>query len=252
MKVFDYQAALDAGMTREEIDAFLSENPFEAINKPVEQPTEDYTKYLGSPTPDTTMAQNAPKMPVQGSSIPMPELPDYVTPMTGKDPVIMTQAMGERPYYYGGTGHRGEDLAYAGSDTSLTNPIGGVTFSGYDPYGYGHYSGVIGASPEELAQMNPEDKVRMAQSAQDYMSRGQADIAGISGIAPGKNISLQGHLAQPASLGPEVATGSAQLQMGSTGHSTGPHLHQEFMDTQGQLQPLSMLLEREIRKRAGR
>jgi len=240
---FDREAAKKAGYTDQEIDAFLS-----SIGITSEQ-------LLGQPsptpvTPDTTMAQNAPRMPVQGSSIPM-TVPDYVTPMKGENPV-MTQKMYDRPWVYGGMGHRGEDLAYNDGQDALTNPIGGVTFSGYDPYGFGNYSGVIGASPEELAQMSPEEKVRMAQQASDYMAGGQADISGLSQIAPGKNISLQGHLAEPANLPSEVATGSANLRMGSTGFSTGPHLHQEFMNTEGQLQPLSVLLEREIRKRAGR
>lgn len=245
MKVFDYQAAINAGMSPEEINSFLNENKLEAINKPQEE-RPSAQQLLGQP--DSAMAQNTPKMPVEGERITMPTLPDYVTPTTGKD-AVMTQQMGERPWFYGGMGHRGEDLAYNDGQTGLTNPIGGVTFSGYDPYGFGNYSGVIGASPEELAQMSPEEKVRMAQQASDYMSGGQADITGLSSVAPGKNISLQGHLAQPANLPSEVATGSAQLQMGSTGQSTGPHLHQEFMDTQGQLQPLSVMLQKELEKR---
>lgn len=248
MKVFDYQAALSAGMTKEDIDSFLAQNKLEAINRPQEErPSAE--QLLGQP--DTTMAQNAPRMPVEGERVPTPELPDYVTPMTGKEPV-MTQGMGERPWYYGGIGHRGEDYAYSDEQTGVTNPIGGITFSGYDPYGFGNYSGIIGASPAELAQMSPEEKVRMAQQASDYMSGGQADITGLSSVAPGKNVSLQGHLAEPAILPPEVATGSAQLTEGSTGASTGPHLHQEFMNTEGQLVPFSTLLQQELQKRIKR
>lgn len=233
------QMAKAQGIDDTVVNDFVVSQP---IQPPQEQSRPSSSQLLGSP--DTTMAQNTPKMPVEGERI---QVPDYVTPMTGKD-AVMTQGIGERPWYYGGLGHRGEDLAYNDGQTGITNPIGGVTFSGYDPYGFGNYSGIIGASPEELAQMSPEEKVRMAQQASEGVV-GQADITGLSSVAPGKNISLQGHLAEPANLPPEIATGSAQLTEGSTGNSTAPHLHQEFMDTTGQLVPYSTLLQKELQKR---
>ena len=234
MKYLDYQEALSKGATEQDIADFVKTNPQIEIR--------------GMPSSSGTKTTPQPQV-VPTPSISTPSLPDYVSPLAGE--ARMTQSFGEN-------GYAGEDLAYSDpSQSAMTNPIGGVPFSGTIARdgryaGYGNYYGVIGASPEELAQMTPEEKVRMYTVANEYMAQNPENIAGMQALFPGKNINLQGHLAEPVPSGMEVATGSAQMNMGSTGHSTGRHLHNELLNTQGQLSPLSQMLQQELRKRIGR
>jgi murein DD-endopeptidase MepM/ murein hydrolase activator NlpD len=244
----DRDKAKSLGFTDQEIDQYLA-----GLNEQETQPTaqtnpqQDYSPLLAQPT--QAPVAPAPTPPTTEPQTPQP--PDVVTPMTNND-FVMTQGRGENPYYYGEGGHKGEDIAYTepASTYKMTNPIGGVPFSGTGG-DFGNYYGVIGANPQELAQMTPEEKVRMSTDARQYMDQSPAGIAELSQFIPGKNINLQGHLAEPVDVNPMgVGTGSATMNMGSTGNSSGVHLHDEFVDTQGNLQSLSDLLKKEIKKRA--
>lgn len=180
-----------------------------------------------------------------------PILPDYVNPLTQQGGVVTSTMGGDHPY--------GEDVAYpAEGPTAMTNPIGGTPFSGSikDAYGnlvgYGNYLGTIGGSPEEQAQITPEEKIRMYTVANEYMANNPENISGLQSLFPGKNINIQGHLANPVSSGLDMATGSAQLEMGSTGHSTGKHLHDELLNTQGQFSPLSQNIIKALQEKVAR
>lgn len=173
--------------------------------------------------------------------------PDYVNPLLGKSGVVTGTL---------GGGHYGEDTSYTDpNESQMTNPIGGTPFSGSikDQYGnlagYGNYYGVIGGSPEEQAQMTPEEKVRMFTVANQYMAQNPQNIQGLQSLFPGKNINVQGHLNEPVQSGLDVATGSAKMNMGSTGHSTGKHLHDELLNIQGQIVPLSEMIIKALQKK---
>lgn len=202
--------------TPEEVDAFL--NPQKSASP--------------SPQPTPTIA---------------PTAPNYVNPLLGKTGVV-TGTLGD--------GHYGEDTAYTDPNESLmTNPIGGTPFSGTikDGYGntsgYGNYFGVIGGSPEEQAQMTPEEKVRMFTVANQYMAQNPQNIQGLQALFPGKNINVQGHLSEPVQSGLDVATGSAKMNMGNTGKSTGTHLHDELLSSEGQIVPLSQMILKALQKK---
>jgi hypothetical protein len=122
----------------------------------------------------------------------------------------------------------------------VTNPIGGINIAGTSPSGYGNWQAIVGASPEELAQMSPETKEMLRQKVVEYMMSGPSDIRGLE--LPGKNISLQAHLASPAPADSEIATGSAKLEMGGSG-GWAPHLHSAFKDTNSQMQNILQLIK---------
>lgn len=206
---------------------------------------EDIAGFLQTvPKPDQTMQEAAPREFTARQLVGeerKPIVPDYVSPMIG-DKVSMTGTFGD--------GHYGEDLVYTDGSKELRNPIGGLPFTGTINGGFGNYAGVIGYSPEELAQMTPEEKARQIEAANAYMAGNPLNIAGLKDIVPNRNVSLQGHLEEPVYYGQDgIATGAARMKLGSTGHSTGPHLHQEFMDVEGNIVPFSQLLEKEIQKR---
>lgn len=160
---------------------------------------------------------------------------DIVNPFRNEDTRV-TQGMGENTRIYGPGGHKGVDLVND-TDRSVTNPIGGINVSGYQRGGYGNYNAVVGANPEELAQMKPGEIERIRQAIKQRINAGAESLNATN--IPGKNISIQGHLAYPAPDVATVATGSANLRMGNTGRSTGAHLHQEFKNTNGQLEDLT-------------
>jgi hypothetical protein len=170
--------------------------------------------------------------------------PDVVSPFKQPETTQVTQQMGENPnsyqYGYGPQGHEGVDMV--NENTNVSNPIGGINVVGNSPQGYGNWEAIVGASPEELSQMSPEEKDMIRKTVEQYMLSNPADIRGLD--IPGKNISLQSHLAQPAPSDAQIATGSANLQMGGTG-GWSPHLHSAYKDTQGNMQSI---LE-EIKKR---
>lgn len=160
--------------------------------------------------------------------------PNVVSPFTSPNQVLMTQGFRENQYSpnYGPYGHMGEDYAYQGNAASgLTNPIGGqVLENRYDPL-YGNTVLIGGANPQEYAQMSPQDKAALAMR---------------------ENTTRLSHLANTPNLevGSYVGTGSAQLNMGSTGNSTGPHLDLEYYKNQG-LQPFSDFYGKNITKGKG-
>lgn len=105
--------------------------------------------------------------------------------------------------------HKGEDYG-APENTPMKAPIGGQVIQvGYDP-DYGNTVVIKGLNPQEYSQLGSEDFSNPTkQSAEDAVRLS--------------------HLAEPApwKLGDYVATGSAGLKEGSTGHSSGPHLDLE-------------------------
>jgi hypothetical protein len=159
---------------------------------------------------------------------------DVVSPFKDVSNLNVTQAES--------SSHPAVDIAPTNPEQTvpMTNPIGGVPFSGTVPngQGYGNYYGTIGASPAELAQMTPEEKVRMTTMANEIMSGNPSNEEANARLAasfPGKNVNFSGHLANALPADPQgVATGSAQLTMGSTGNSTGTHVHNQGVDTTGQ------------------
>lgn len=168
-------------------------------------------------------------------------MPDVVAPYRDQSKASITQQMGENPnstqYGYGPGGHMGTD--FSSEDTRVTNPIGGINVSGFQPRGYGNFQVVVGASPAELQQMAPETKEQIRKQVSDYMMGNPADISGLQ--IPGKNVSIQAHLAQPAPADSEIATGSANLVQGGSG-GWAPHLHSEFKDVQGNMRSILDLI----------
>lgn len=145
----------------------------------------------------------------------------------------MTAGIGGYP------GHVGEDYAYnpASGQRSVTNPIGGIPFAGYQPNGYGNYFGVIGGNPQEIAQMSPSERQALIEETRRKMpTAGSLRELAI----PNRNVVIQGHLQSvPKTLPDYIATGSAQLAMGSTGRSTGLHTHTEIKDANNVIRSLS-------------
>ena len=222
MKAFNYQKAIEMGYSPEEIDQFLSGTELTVINKP-EQAVQ--------PIPQVPQTTQDPVAYVQ-------QPPDMVSPIKDESGIVTTT-----PFSYS---HPAVDKAPLNPNQTvgMTNPIGGVPFSGTvaDPSGkyyagFGNYYGTIGASPAELAQMTPEERVRMSTTAQQIMSRNPSNEQANAELAqsfPGKNINFNAHLANPVFSDPQgVATGSAQLEMGSTGRSTGKHAHSQTIDEFG-------------------
>ena len=169
--------------------------------------------------------------------------PDIVDPFKDPSGERITQEMGANPRYYGSGGHKGVDLA---NDVSrdVTNPIGGINISGYQRGGYGNYNAVVGANPEELASMGTKQIEMIRKAVKERINAGAEGLNQVD--VPGKNIEIQGHLAYPAPDVSTVATGSANLRMGNTGASTGPHLHQEFKDTKGNLKDITKETQKRI------
>jgi len=188
--------------------------------------------------PQTQFGNNAPLPPQQISSqiqsVPVQGSPNIVNPLTSNAPQIMTQGFRENPnqYGYGPYGHMGEDYAYQGNVANgVTNPIGGqILENRYDPL-YGNTVLIGGANPQEYAQMSPQDKAALTMR---------------------ENTTRLSHLANSPNLnvGDYVGTGSAQLNMGSTGNSTGPHLDIEYYKNQ-QLQPFSDFFNKSFTKGKG-
>lgn len=179
-----------------------------------------------TPSPSQTVSNytNTPTYASQGSG-------NVVNPF--QPGAYMTEDIG------GYVGHAGQDFGYdpSGSQRAVTNPIGGIPFAGYQSNGYGNYYGVIGGNEQEIAQMSPEERQALIEETRRKM--GTASSLQDLNI-PGKNVSIQGHLNQlPNSLPNYVATGSAQLQMGSTGRSTALHTHQEIKDIAGKQRGLA-------------
>jgi len=200
---------------------------------------EDINIYLKSqetiPIKPTPTPPSPVPTPVRREEALLGRTPDVVNPFTNPQNETVTQGLNENPYSYGQgvEGHEGIDLINDNPD--VTNPIGGINVSGYNPQGYGNWQAVVGASPEELLGMSPEDKQQIWQQVADYISSQPANIRDLN--IPGKNISLQAHLAEPAPSDSEIATGSAKLKMGGSG-GWDPHLHTAYKDTTGQMRDL--------------
>ncbi len=203
-------------------------------------PTPSMSQPTMIPSPVAPLAQPSPPVPGMAPT-PQPKellnnyiqknIPDVVDPFRQPETTKVTQYMHENPneLRYGEEGHQGVDLI--NSNPAVTNPIGGLNISGNQPGGYGNYNVVVGANPEELKQMDPTQKSDIITRVKSYIDNGASDLRGLD--LPGKNISIQGHLANPASNDPEIATGSANLTMGGSG-GVAPHLHQEMKDTMGE------------------
>jgi len=211
--------------SREEIDSYLN-----GLNQQ-EQASTPSNPETPSPAPTPMMSTN------QNIS----KAPDVVNPFVKPQNETMTQGLGENPYSYGQDveGHEGVDLINDNPD--ITNPIGGINVSGYNPNGYGNWQAVIGASPEELAQMTPEEKDALRKQVGEYIVQQPANIRDLN--IPGKNVSVQAHLQDPAPSAPEIATGSANLKFGGSG-GWSPHLHSAYKDTQGNMQDLMEVIRK--------
>ena len=173
--------------------------------------------------------------------------PNVVFPFRDEANTQVTQLMGENAnnpqYNYGPLGHEGVDFAN-NTNPSVTNPIGGINVTGFQPHGYGNWQTVVGASPEELAQMSPEEKTAIRDTVTQYMLNNPANIRDLN--IPGKNISIQAHLAEPAPANSEIATGSADLKMGGSG-GWDPHLHSAFKDTNGNMQQVQDMIQKALK-----
>lgn len=214
----DREQAKAAGYTDQEIDEYLASLNTQATPVPGATPTPP-----GQPQPQELLGQKA--------------QPDVVDPFVQAEKTRVTQEMGENPGFYGEGGHQGLDMV--NDNPTLQNPIGGLHASGYQPGGYGFWDMIIGANQQELAQMTPEEKQAIIENATNYINSGAADLRGLD--TGGKNVSLQGHLDEPTSNEPEIATGAARMKMGGSG-GWAPHLHQEFKNTAGNMIDMQNLL----------
>jgi len=210
---------------------------------PAQQSQQQYR--LSSPPPQSPLV-TAPNRITQPSATQPQAQPQVLGMQTGSPNYVnafqpgaySTAGIGGYP------GHQGEDYAYdpGSSQRAVTNPMGGIPFGGFQSGGYGNYLGVIGANPQEAAQMSPEER-------QAIMNEVNAKMPTASGLRDmnirGKNVAILGHLANPTYNQPDyLATGSAQLQMGSTGNSSGLHTHVEMMGPSGDLQSYADLLKK--------
>jgi hypothetical protein len=222
----DREAAKSAGYTDQEIDAYLNELNKQEVSTTSNPITPEQVSIPETPSP----------VPTPGMST---QAPDMVNSISNTADIATTEGFGY--------GHPAVDKAPLdpNANVPMTNSIGGVPFSGTvtDPSGqyyegFGNYYGTVGASPEELAQMSPEEKVRMATTANSIMATNPSNEAAneqLAGAFPGKNVNFNAHLQNPIISDPQgIATGSANLTMGSTGRSTGKHTHQQFIDVNGQ------------------
>ena len=223
MKYLDYQEVINAGANPEELMVYLEVNP-----------DIELTNYNPSETLPTQEPPTSASTPGTLTNTIQPQAPDVVQPF--KNPgTVVTQGLNKNPYAYGQgiEGHEGVDLV--NDNREVTNPIGGLNVSGYNPSGYGNWQAIIGASPEELAQMSEKDKEEIRKIVGEYIISQPANIRGLN--IPGKNISLQAHLKEAAPSAPEIATGSANLKMGGSG-GWAPHLHSVFKDTKGEMRDI--------------
>ena len=210
------QLAEQAGLTDEDIASIADLLPTQPQPDLAPTPTrpQDYTSFLGTPQKD---------------------VPDVVDPFQDRSNIQVTQGPSE--FHTGSI----DDATIDTNQTAVfTNPIGGVGFSGTVPgwnAGFGNYGGTIGANPQELADMTPEERVRMSTTAQSILSQNPTNEQAAAMFAeqfPGKNVQFSGHLAEVPDMSPNgVATGSAQMTMGNTGNSSGPHAHTQGIDAQG-------------------
>ena len=198
-----------------------------------------------APTPTVPVPQVAPTPTIPPVPTPVPK-PDIAQPFRQPETTEVTQSVGENPnswqYGYGPQGHEGVDMI--NPNLNVTNPIGGINVTGNSPQGYGNWQVVVGANPQELNQMDPQTEAGIRQQIADYMLNNPADIRSLD--IPGKNISIQSHLADPAPADTRIATGSADLTMGGTG-GWAPHLHSALKNTQGEM----VNILKEIKRRAG-
>ena len=214
----DREQAKKAGYTDQEIDEYLAGLNTQATPVPGATPTPP-----GSPRPQPQEL--------------LGQTPDVVDPFVQPETSRVTQLLGENPGFYGQGGHQGLDMV--NENPTIQNPIGGLHASGYQPGGYGFWDLIIGANKQELAQMSPEEKQAIIEKATNYINSGASDLRGLD--LPGKNVSLQGHLDEPTSSEPEIATGAARMKMGGSG-GWAPHLHQEFKNTAGNIIDMQNLL----------
>lgn len=192
----------------------------------------------------TTIPDYLPQKPTR-----LDDKPNVVMPFRSEGGTRKTQELGENKYNpeynYGPLGHEGIDAAN-NSDPRMTNPIGGINITGYQPHGYGNWQIIVGANPKELEQMTPEEKEAIRGTVERYMLSGPRDIRDLN--IPGKNISIQAHMAKPAPANAEIATGSANLLMGGSG-GWDPHLHSAYKSTDEKMMDVMELAQKEARKR---
>jgi hypothetical protein len=225
--------AKERGLTDEDINAYLGEKKQLEEQSPTQETSQTPSISSSYVTPNTPAPVPTPPSTSQAQS-PDVRTPDVVNPFSNPQNETMTQGLNENPYAFGQgeMGHEGIDLV--NDNPEMTNPIGGLNVAGTNPAGYGNWQAIIGASPEELAQMTQEEKDALRKKVGEYIINQPANIRGLD--VEGKNVSLQAHLAEPAPGAPEIATGSANLKMGTGG--TGPHLHQVYKDNKGNMRDL--------------
>ncbi len=130
----------------------------------------------------------------EAEPIPVPGT-DFVWPIAGKSWV--TQYWGENPDWYQGKGHMGLDIGAEQGTPLVAMADGEVRWVDEDPSGYGYYVRIL-----------------------------HPDLGYRNGVVQ----SFYGHMAGPALVqrGDYVRKGQVVGYVGSTGNSTGPHLHLEI------------------------
>ncbi len=129
----------------------------------------------------------------------------FIDPLGGKG--TLTSPFGERnhPVHGGKKMHKGQDLAAAQGTPILSVAEGTVTVNASDPLGYGNWIEIKHKNGQSTRYGHMKDK-------------------------------------SPLAVGAEVKQGQVIGAVGSTGSSTGPHLHFEVRDTQGQAEdPIAYL-----------
>lgn len=129
----------------------------------------------------------------------------FIDPLGGKG--TLTSPFGERnhPVHGGQKMHKGQDLAAAQGTPILSVALGTVTVNASDPAGYGNWIEIKHKNGKSTRYGHMKDK-------------------------------------SPLAVGVEVKQGQVIGAVGSTGSSTGPHLHFEVRDTQGQAEdPIAYL-----------
>lgn len=129
----------------------------------------------------------------------------FIDPLGGKGTLTSPFGMRNHPVHGGQKMHKGQDLAAAQGTPILSVAEGTVTVNASDPSGYGNWIEIKHKNGKSTRYGHMKDK-------------------------------------SPLAVGAEVKQGQVIGAVGSTGSSTGPHLHFEVRDTQGQAEdPIAYL-----------
>ena len=129
----------------------------------------------------------------------------FIHPLGGKGTLTSPFGMRNHPVHGGQKMHKGQDLAAAQGTPILSVAEGTVTVNSSDPSGYGNWIEIKHDNGKSTRYGHMKDK-------------------------------------SPLAVGVKVTQGQVIGAVGSTGSSTGPHLHFEVRDTQGQAEdPIAYL-----------